>query len=61
MPNFINTEELFDEFLDEIYPSYKMGELEFSPSDILKSCDPIAYRIYLADYESELEEQEEYV
>ena len=58
MSNFIDIEAMFDEFLDEVYPSFKMGELEFFPSDILKSCDPIAYRCGLADYESELEADE---
>ena len=58
MPNFIDIEAMFDEFLDEIYPSFQMGQLEFMPSDILKSCDPIAYRCGLADYESELEADE---
>lgn len=40
-----------DEFLDEIYEPYVMGELKFYPSDILKSCDPIAYDIFLSEYE----------
>jgi hypothetical protein len=49
------TEELFDEMLDELYPVYKIGELTFYPSKILKDCDPIAYRIAL----SEMEENED--
>ena len=35
----------FDEMLDECYPVVKIGELTFYPSQILKECDPIAYRI----------------
>lgn len=53
----IDTEELFDEFLDEVFGSFVLGELEFYASDILKSCDPIAYRVGLSDYESMMEEE----
>jgi hypothetical protein len=49
------TEEMFDEMLDELYPVYKIGELTFYPSQILKDCDPIAYRIS----KSEMEELED--
>jgi hypothetical protein len=49
------TEEMFDEMLDEIYPVVIMGELTFYPSQILKNCDPIAYRIAM----SEMEEDED--
>ena len=47
----MRTEEKFDEFLDEIYEPFKMGELTFYPSDILKSCDPIAYRVGFNEWE----------
>jgi len=30
--------------------------MEFYPSQILKNCDPIAYRIGLSEYEDSLEE-----
>jgi len=55
----IDTEELFDEFLDEVYGTFLIGELQFFASDILKSCDPIAYRVGLSDYESMMEEEDE--
>lgn len=48
--------ERFDEMLDEIYEPYKLGELIFYPSDILYSCDPVAYDIEANDYESEIAE-----
>lgn len=51
--------ESFDEFLDETNEPYKLGELTFPASDILKSCDPVAYRVYMSDWESWLEEDEE--
>jgi hypothetical protein len=31
----------------------------FFPSDILKECDPVAYRVYLSDFESEMEDEDE--
>ena len=49
-------EEMFDEMLDECYPVVKIGELTFYPSQILKNCDPIAYRISLSEYEDSPEE-----
>jgi hypothetical protein len=50
------TEETFDEFLDDVYPVYKIGEMTFYPSQILKSCDPIAYQIAISEMEDEEEE-----
>lgn len=51
--------EAYDELLDEIYPTFKMGDLEFWPSDILKSCDPIAYQCALSDYEDSVQTDED--
>ena len=50
------TEEQYDELLNEIYPEVTFGYLTFSPAEIIKTLDPIAYRVGLADFESELEE-----
>jgi hypothetical protein len=36
--------ESFDMLLDECNPEYQLGCLSFSPSEILKKLDPIAYR-----------------
>ena len=44
-------EERFDDTLDEVYPLYIMGDVSFRPSQILKECDPIAYRIGLSEFE----------
>jgi hypothetical protein len=41
----------FDEYLDLIHKEYSMGWLTFTPSQILKECDPIAYRIALSEFE----------
>ena len=51
----------FDEFLDD-EGSVTVCGMEFYPSDILKSCDPIAYRCAKSDYESnyDLDDVEEY-
>jgi len=53
------TEEQYDEFLDEIYPPVNIGTLTFYASDILKNCDPIAYRIGMSEYEDFQEEEED--
>jgi hypothetical protein len=44
-------EEQYKSMLDECYPVYSIGGMEYSASDILKECDPIAYRVGLSDYE----------
>lgn len=56
------SESDFDDFLDEIEESVNVCGMEFYPSDILKSCDPIAYRCAKSDYESnfDLDDVDEY-
>ena len=56
------SESDFDEFLDEVEQSVTVCGMEFYPSDILKSCDPIAYRCAKSDYEYniDLDNVEEY-
>jgi hypothetical protein len=56
MPNSVA--EYYDEMLDEM-GAVSVGTLEFMPSDILKNCDPIAYRVGLADFEDYLLENAE--
>ena len=46
------SESEFDEFLDDIEGSITVAGMEFFPSDILKSCDPVTYRCSKNDYES---------
>jgi hypothetical protein len=48
-------EERFDDYLDQIHEEYSMGWITFRPSQILKECDPIAYRISLAEFEEDEE------
>ena len=56
------SESEFDESLDDCHETYNFGGMTFYPSDVLKSCDPIAYRICKSDYESDydLDDCEEY-
>lgn len=56
------TENEYDEFIDDIEGSVTVAGMEFQASDILKSCDPVAYRCGKADFESnyDLDDCEEY-
>ena len=60
MSNSMPIEEMFDEFLNEVYEPITFGYLTFYPADIIKELDPIAYRCGLADYESDLIDRGEY-
>ena len=46
--------EMFDEMLEECYPTIEIAGITFYPSDILFECDPIAYRVSVNDYQSNL-------
>ena len=50
-----NLEERYNEWLDEVYEPIVFGYLTFYPSDIIKNCDPIAYRCGMADFEDIVE------
>jgi hypothetical protein len=49
----------FDEMLDESYPLFEIGNLTFYPSQILRECDPVAYRQSLLDFEDAIRENGE--
>jgi hypothetical protein len=53
------TEEMFDEWLDDVYPTYAIAGITLYPSQILKTCDPIAYRIALSEIDFDEEEEDE--
>lgn len=57
------SESDFDDYLDEIESEVTVCGMTFYPSDVLKSCDPIAYRISKSEYESDydLDDCEEYM
>jgi hypothetical protein len=41
---------LYDEALDDAYDEVSIGYGTYSPSKVLKECDPIAYRTGFSDY-----------
>lgn len=43
----------FEEMLDECYPEYEIAGVTLYPSEILRDCDPVAYRGALYEYECE--------
>ena len=47
-----SSESEFDDFLDDCYESVTVACIKFYASDILKSCDPVAYRCEKNDYDS---------
>lgn len=46
----IDGDEMYDDLLDECYEPFKLGDLEYSPSQVLRDVDPTAYRIGKQDY-----------
>jgi hypothetical protein len=46
----------FEDYLNDAYPTVTIEGIVFFPSDILKECDPIAFRVYQSDFESMNEE-----
>ena len=52
----IDNYDQYDEFLDEVLETWTTGTLTYYPSQILKNCDPVAYRVGYSEYiDSELE------
>lgn len=49
-------EQLFNDYLDDAYEPITLGFGKFYASDILKNCDPIAYRIGLGEFADNLVE-----
>lgn len=62
-----DNEEEYNTMLDDLYEPYKIGNISFDASRVLKELDPIAYNCGLSDFnderiteiEEELEELEE--
>lgn len=52
------TEEMFDEWLDETYPTYEIAGVSLYPSQVLYKVDPIAYRIAYNDWVDYKDEEE---
>ena len=54
----LEIKESFDQMLDEVYPDVKIGYSNFTASEILFCCDPVAYQIGLLEHENYLAEME---
>lgn len=53
-------EEEFDDWLDDVYPTYQIAGVTLYPSKMLKNCDPIAYRIALSEWDDREEDWKGY-
>lgn len=61
------SQEEYEQFLDDVYPTYQIGNLTFYPSKIFSCCDPIAFDVscfeyfdsVLSDLRSELKDLQE--
>jgi hypothetical protein len=42
--------DLFDQSIDDTYPTVSIAGLEWDASRVLRECDPIAYRCYSLDF-----------
>ena len=40
----------YEEYLDSVYPIIEIGDCTFNPSEVLKQCDPIAFRCGFNDW-----------
>lgn len=57
--DYDSAEEYVTEMIDELYGAVEVAGLTFDPSQILRQCDPIAWRCILADEIEEVEDDEE--
>ena len=54
----VSRDEKFDDSLNDTFPAYEIAGVTICPADILFECDPIAYRVALADFNDAMEEEE---
>jgi len=52
------TDNDFIDFINDIEPAVTICGLTFSPGDILKEMDPVAFRCFKSDFEASMEEDE---
>ncbi|HEY9685153.1 MAG TPA: hypothetical protein V6C86_26505 [Oculatellaceae cyanobacterium] len=50
----VDVEELYRDLLDECYAEVKFGDFTYSPSLVLESVDPTAFRIGVSEYADSL-------
>jgi uncharacterized protein (DUF2164 family) len=48
--------DFYDELLNDCYGEIKLGNLVFSPAEIIKRLDPVAYNQGLLDFEDTMRE-----
>ena len=53
----IERNERFDDSINDISGPVVILGLTFDAADILYKCDPIAYRVYSADFDDAMEEE----
>lgn len=53
------TDNDFIDFINDIEPAITICGITFSPGDILKEMDPIAFSCFKSDYEANMEEDED--
>lgn len=51
----VEDKEAFNNFLNDCYNDYYVGNICFTASQVLKNCDPVAYRRTFYDWASDLE------
>lgn len=56
----VDGEEMFEELLDDCYPEIKIGCCTWSPSQVMKELDPIAFNIGVDENLSNLAEDGQY-
>lgn len=52
----VDTEQLFADMLDECEAPVRIGTLTYSPSDVLREVDPVAFNCGEGDYTNSLEQ-----
>jgi len=56
--NSVNVEELYEEYIDELYWEHEIPWVwTYNTSYLLQELDPTAYRVWMSDYESEMFEE----
>ena len=49
-PDEKEAEDAYDDMLDVCYEPFRIGRMEYCPSQVLREVDPIAYHCGLADF-----------
>lgn len=57
--DYDSAEEYVTEMIDELYGAVEVAGLTFDPSQILRECDPVAWRCILSDEIEEVEDDED--